>query len=304
MKLPGNRSPVQLLCAVRSILDFLYLAQLPTHTNKTLQHLQTALETFHSNKSIFIDLGVRKNFNLPKLHSLQHYVSCIESLGTTNNYNTENTERLHIDFAKDAYHATNRKDELPQMTLWLERKEKVLIHQVFIELISTPKSPPIPPIAPSTDFTTPPSINVDESNEVSHIHMTKTPSVCSVHFDQIISEYGAIDFRQALTVFIASYNQPTLSRRQLQNEAFKVFLPFQKVPIFHKVKLWNDDPLSKSEGKKTLDVIHSRPRVKTKKGAKLPAHFDTALIDVAADPGGGVTGNLILSYNTSFSLFL
>ena len=303
MKLPGNRSPVQLLRAVRSILDFFYLAQLPTHTNKTLQHLRTALETFHSNKSIFIDLGVRKNFNLPKLHSLQHYVSCIESLGTTDNYNTENTERLHIDFAKDAYHATNRKDEFSQMTLWLERKEKVLIHQVFIELISTPKSPPIPPTAPSIDSATLPSINEDESNEVSHIHMTKTPSVSSVNFNQIVSEYGAVDFRQALTVFIASYNQPTLSRRQLQNEAFKIFLPFQKVPVFHKVKLWNDDPLNISEGKRTLDVIHCRPIVKTKKGVKIPARFDTALIDVAADPGGGVTGSLALSYNAPFSPF-
>jgi len=261
-------------------------------------------ETFHCNKSIFVDLGVRANFNLPKLHSLQHYVSCIESLGTTDNYNTESTERLHIDFAKDAYRATNRKDEFSQMTLWLERREKVLIHQVFIELISTPKPPPIPPTVPptvpSTDPATPPS--EDELDEVSHIHITKTPSVSSVHFDQLTSDYGAIDFRQALTVFIASYNQPTLSRRQLQSEAFEIFLPFQKVPVFHKVKLWNDDPLSKSDGGKTLDIIHTRPKVKTKKGANLPARFDTALIDVDADPGGGVTGNLVLFHNISYSL--
>jgi hypothetical protein len=26
--------------------------------------------------------------------------------------------------AKDTYHSTNFKDEFPQMTLWLERKEK------------------------------------------------------------------------------------------------------------------------------------------------------------------------------------
>jgi hypothetical protein len=114
-------------------LDFLYLAQLPAHTSETLCHLKTALGRFHQNKSIFIDLGVRTNFNLPKLHSLQHYASCIESFGTTDNYNTENTERWHIDFAKDAYHATNHKDEYSQMTLWLQWKEKVLIHQSHID---------------------------------------------------------------------------------------------------------------------------------------------------------------------------
>ncbi|THU85229.1 hypothetical protein K435DRAFT_806077 [Dendrothele bispora CBS 962.96] len=40
-------------------------------------------------------------------------------------FNTEHTERLHIDMAKDAYRASNRKDEYMQMTKWLERKEKM-----------------------------------------------------------------------------------------------------------------------------------------------------------------------------------
>jgi hypothetical protein len=44
--------------------------------------------------------------------------------GASDNYNTEYTERLHIDLAKDAYRSTNFKDTFPQMTLWLERKEK------------------------------------------------------------------------------------------------------------------------------------------------------------------------------------
>ncbi|KAJ7906687.1 hypothetical protein B0H13DRAFT_1880374 [Mycena leptocephala] len=43
--------------------------------------------------------------------------------GTSDNYNTEYTERLYIDLAKDAYRSTNRKDEFSQMTLWLEPSE-------------------------------------------------------------------------------------------------------------------------------------------------------------------------------------
>jgi hypothetical protein len=39
------------------------------------------------------------------------------------------TERLYLDPTKDAYsRATNKKDEYVQMTVWLERKEKVLPH--------------------------------------------------------------------------------------------------------------------------------------------------------------------------------
>lgn len=75
---------------------------------------------------IFVELGVRDDFNLPKLHSCAHYIMYIKLFGTTDNYNTEYTERLHIDLAKDAYRSINFKDEFPQMTLWLERKEKYI----------------------------------------------------------------------------------------------------------------------------------------------------------------------------------
>jgi hypothetical protein len=262
------------------------------HTTETLRNLQNALATFHNNKSIFVDLGVREHFNFPKLHSLTHYVSCIESLGTTDNYNTEYTERLHIDLAKDAYRATNHKDEYSQMTLWLERKEKVLIHQAYINRITM--SPSIPHSVTGPDIIPANQPISTEPNDPPHIHMSKTPSVSSVDFNTLVSDYGAIDFRQALTVFIASYNQPSLNRRQLQNEAYKILLPFKKVPVFHKIKVWNDDPQERIDGKKTLDVIHCHPGTTLKKGPKkgtrTPARFDTALIDIDAVPGTGVAG--------------
>ncbi|KAJ7856406.1 hypothetical protein B0H14DRAFT_2578915 [Mycena olivaceomarginata] len=58
---------------------------------------------------------------------LPHYIMYIKLFGTTDNYNTEYS--LHIDLAKDAYRSTNFKDEFPQMTLWLERKEKIYRHE-------------------------------------------------------------------------------------------------------------------------------------------------------------------------------
>ncbi|KAF9778022.1 hypothetical protein BJ322DRAFT_1102226 [Thelephora terrestris] len=66
------------------------------HTSETLQLLHQSLRNFHANKHIFVELGIREDFNLPKLHSLVHYVESIELFGTTDNYNTEYTERLHI----------------------------------------------------------------------------------------------------------------------------------------------------------------------------------------------------------------
>jgi hypothetical protein len=60
-------------------------------------------------------------------------VASIELFGTTDNYNMEASEHLHIDMAKDTYWATNRKDEYLQMTQWLERKEKMIHHEQFIK---------------------------------------------------------------------------------------------------------------------------------------------------------------------------
>jgi hypothetical protein len=132
VKLPGGLSAVRLVQAVRGILDFVYSAQYPMHTTQTLDSLEEARMRFHQNKGIFVDLGIREDFNLPKLHSCEHYSPNIQLFGTLDNCNTEYTERLHIDLAKDAYRATNRKDEFSQMTLWLERKEKIQRHDKFI----------------------------------------------------------------------------------------------------------------------------------------------------------------------------
>ena len=73
LPLPGSASPVCLVCATRALLHFLYLAQYLTHTSETLALLSEALEDFHTNKAIFRDLGIRTHFQLPKLHSLNHY---------------------------------------------------------------------------------------------------------------------------------------------------------------------------------------------------------------------------------------
>ena len=119
LPIPGRQDPSRIVKAVRALLDFLFLAQYPSHTTHTLHQLEDSLSVFHANKDIFMDLGVRENFNLPKLHSLMHYAASIQLFGTMDSYNTEQSERLHIDLAKDAYRATNHKDEYSQMTTWL-----------------------------------------------------------------------------------------------------------------------------------------------------------------------------------------
>ena len=63
----------------------------------------------------------------------RHYVELIEDFGSADGFNTEWSERLHIDYAKLVWSASNRKDEYPQMTLWLQRREQLRAHQAYVQ---------------------------------------------------------------------------------------------------------------------------------------------------------------------------
>ena len=125
LPVPGGQGTPCVVKAVCALLDFLFLAQFQSHISETLARLEDCLMAFHNNKAVFVDLGIQENFNIPKLHSLLHYGLSIHLFGTIDNYNTEQSEHLHIDLAKEAYCATNKKDEYAQMTTWLEHHEKL-----------------------------------------------------------------------------------------------------------------------------------------------------------------------------------
>ncbi|KAJ7873970.1 hypothetical protein B0H13DRAFT_2236195 [Mycena leptocephala] len=96
-----------------------------THCDESLLQLEAAWLALHANKDVFVELGIREHFNISKLHKLKHYVDSIRSRGTADGFNTEGTERLHIDLAKLAYNASNKKAYTRQMTVWLRRQESV-----------------------------------------------------------------------------------------------------------------------------------------------------------------------------------
>ncbi|KAI0685446.1 hypothetical protein BC835DRAFT_1290181, partial [Cytidiella melzeri] len=111
--------------AVRAVLDFVYYTHYKAHTEDSLSCLQDAWIHFHSHKHVFVRLGVRDNCNIPKLHSMSHYIDSIQLFESADGYNTEGPERLHMDFAKLGYRASNRKQDIQQMTTWMECQDAV-----------------------------------------------------------------------------------------------------------------------------------------------------------------------------------
>jgi hypothetical protein len=240
------------------------LAQYQCHTSDTINQLQEVLSEFHNHKAVFTDLGIREHFRIPKLHSLGHYASSICLFGTTDNYNTEQSELLHIDFAKDAYRATNRKDIYSQMMAWLQRREKILVHTMFInqrqcELLEQAQSRRIP--EPSRVLT-------------QTIKMALNPTK-SATFDVLACDYGAIDFQDALADFLARLNNPEASASTARQQAENTLIPFRSVPVFHKIKFTKPGP---SEEGVISDTVHVRPEVVDSRTRNTPARFDTVIV--------------------------
>ncbi|KAL1717167.1 hypothetical protein EV715DRAFT_203825 [Schizophyllum commune] len=258
--LPG-RAHARVVRAVRAILDFLYLAQYPIHTDESLRQMNDALESFHREKDF----------------------------GTTDNFNTQYTERLHIDFAKDAYAATNKKEEFAQMTIWLERKEKVHRHEQYIRWCCSGR----PALCPS-DWS-PPGLDLDR-----RMHLAKRASA-TVRLSTLMREYGADVFIPALKRYVALSNNPALStRRQLEDALHSVIIRFNKVKVWHRIKFVTEDRISRK--RITHDSVHARPSRQSKRGVMLPGRFDTALFSDGPTAETGVQGNRVGRVRAVFSI--
>ncbi|QRV72348.1 plasma membrane ATPase 4 [Ceratobasidium sp. AG-Ba] len=123
----------EVVTAARALLDFLYLAHSSSLTGSQLAAMDKALRTFHENKHVFIRKGAvttKKGFHgIPKLHMIEHYTHLIKMLGTPDGYNTETSERLHIDFAKMGYRASNKVNATKQMVMYIQRMEALAMHE-------------------------------------------------------------------------------------------------------------------------------------------------------------------------------
>jgi hypothetical protein len=117
--------------ATRGAMDCIYLAQLPTQSDRSLQAYEAAYEEFMANRQGWIDNGTRRgkhdvipHFNIPKMHLTRHFVQHARRKGSADNFSTETMEHLHIG-VKEAYRASNRREWKQQTVRWLSQRERV-----------------------------------------------------------------------------------------------------------------------------------------------------------------------------------
>ncbi|KAH9951748.1 hypothetical protein B0H21DRAFT_775908 [Amylocystis lapponica] len=239
--LTGASDPA-VLRAVRAVLDFIYYAHFQAHSVDSLVKLDSAWADFHANKHVFVDAGVRDDFNIPKVHSADHYGATIRKLGTADGYNTENSERLHIDFAKRAYRSTNKKAYLKQMTTWLTRQEAISRFESFLTW-------------------TEPQDTAQEPTRFGQVRV-----------NTLTDTFGCKDFLRTLEEYLKKQSRkhdvPAAFRTVHGRTLFGVYKRMKvKLPVMRQV----------SQTSK-VDTIRATPVVRAK-GLRtaVPAHFDTVL---------------------------
>ncbi|KZV99339.1 hypothetical protein EXIGLDRAFT_592623, partial [Exidia glandulosa HHB12029] len=268
--------PDKAVRAVTALLDFIYIAQYECHSDSTLAQLQETLTQFHELKSVFQEHGVRDDFKFPKLHMMQHYVESIRLFGTTDNYNTEATERLHIDLAKHAFRATNKRNFAAQMCRWLERREAIFWFATYLAWKRGKK------------FNARLRQRKKASKPRNPVTLAKRPDHARVRLGELRTQYGITDLHAALTPFLAKWHKVRRYRGydvELPASVAHTLAQVSSVRTWSRVKFYTPNTQT-LDAPDVLNIAFASPRHR---------RFDTVLIqtqgnDVAGQ--GGLEGAL------------
>jgi len=116
--------PPRFLTAIRGLMDFRYLGQMPSFDESALTKLAGALQSFHDNKEAILSMGVHSHFNIPKLELLQHVVPSIRASGAVLQWSADMTEHAHITEIKKPARAGNNQNYYSQIARHLDCTEK------------------------------------------------------------------------------------------------------------------------------------------------------------------------------------
>jgi len=117
--------PSGMLCAITAFLDFCYLVRRSQIDESVLDQIDDAVNRFHRECHIFIELGIRDNFLLPRQHAIVHYHLTIQLFGAPNGLCSSITESKHIKAVKQPYRRSSRNNPLGEMILTNQRNDKL-----------------------------------------------------------------------------------------------------------------------------------------------------------------------------------
>lgn len=122
--------PEQMVRAISAFLEFCYLVRQSQIDEDILIKIDAAIERYHIEREIFVECGIRGNFNLPRQHALLHYRVLIQMFGAPNGLCSSITESKHIKAVKQPWRRSSRHEPLGQMLLINQRLDKLAAFRV------------------------------------------------------------------------------------------------------------------------------------------------------------------------------
>ncbi len=130
------------ITCLATFIEWFFYASSPIQTEKTLADQNTLLSQFNELKWPFAEASP-SSLNFPKLHSLIHIAESTKRFGTPDNFDTEITEHQHRVEVKVPYQRTNKRDPLPQIVRFVERRTAFEDKLEHIHKSANTSKPPI-----------------------------------------------------------------------------------------------------------------------------------------------------------------
>ena len=168
--------PSGMLCAITAFLDFCYLVRRSQIDESVLDQIDDAVNRFHRERHIFIELGIWDNFLLPRQHAIVHYHLTIQLFGAPNGLCSSITESKHIKAVKQPYRRSSRNNPLGEMILTNQRNDKLAAARVDFEsrgMLTSVQGNPLPGRRP-----------IPQAQPNSQPVVSKEPSVPEVEVDE------------------------------------------------------------------------------------------------------------------------
>ncbi|KAG1883753.1 hypothetical protein F4604DRAFT_1878948 [Suillus subluteus] len=213
----AGAAPPRFIRSIRTLVEFIYLAQNPVHSPNSLQSMVQALADFHGFKDAIIDAearrgkkGVKEDFFIPKLELLQSFRGTVERLGSLMQFSADMTERLLITHCKHLFERTKQcirilshqeSMELFNLYALFYSRGATLVNAIHIEdeevttvnLALSWVSHVLPDEAHS---------GVLSGDALTAFHLTSMPDFKALTATSIQTKYSLVDFTHVLSQFI------------------------------------------------------------------------------------------------------
>ncbi|OJA09948.1 hypothetical protein AZE42_10127 [Rhizopogon vesiculosus] len=170
-------------------------------------------------------------------------------------------EHFHIDFAKEGWRVSNFRDELPQMTHWLERQEKVATFETYLDHFEGEQDGVVAAAA-NTHNSTP--LRIILPKKPAHVNQTLV---------SIQKNHRCPSFSHQLRIYLNSLLNKTdaLPRANISS----TYLLFDKINVWHGFKFGRNILGNNVESTEEKDWVRAKPARQQGLGGE---RFDTVVV--------------------------